>query len=107
MCVCVFWGGGGTHLPGEALSVLGLQETVVHLVGAGDDGCHGILVVRRGDGEEGEGSQREVIHTAGHATLIVAVRVQTRGQGREGGRMKKKPLASGRAFSNQCVAIVL
>lgn len=41
-----------THLPCEPLSFWRLQETVVHLVGAGDYGCHGILIVWSGYSEQ-------------------------------------------------------
>lgn len=66
-----------TDLTSESLAVLGLQEAAIDLVGLGDHGGHGVLVARRGDGEEGESSQRQVVHATGHTALIVAVRVQT------------------------------
>lgn len=69
-------GRGLSHLAIEALAVWGLQEAVVDLVGASDNGGHGILVVWGGDGEEWQRGQREVVHTAGHTALVIAVRVQ-------------------------------
>lgn len=72
-----------TDLTGETLPVLRLQEAVVDLVGPGNHGGHRILVARGDDGEEGESSQGQVVHTAGDTALIIAVRVQAGGGGRE------------------------
>lgn len=49
---------------------------MVHLVGTGNYRCHRVLVARGDNGEEGESSQGQVVHTAGHAALVVAVGVQ-------------------------------
>lgn len=75
---------GQTHLSGEALSVLGREEAVVGLVGAGDEGCHSVLVVWRCNGEEREGGQGQVVNAAGHTALIIAVWVQTGRDRKEG-----------------------
>lgn len=72
-----------TDLTSESLSILRLQEAVVDLVGPGNHGGHRILVARGYDGEEGESSQGQVVHTAGDTALIIAVRVQAGGGGRE------------------------
>lgn len=50
---------------------------MVNLVGSVDDCRHGVLVARRHDGEEREGSERQVVNATGYAALVVAVRVQT------------------------------
>lgn len=65
-----------TDLAGKSLTVLRLQKAAVDLVGSVDDGRHGVLVARGHDGEERERRQRQVVHAARHAALVVAVRVQ-------------------------------
>lgn len=65
-----------TDLAGESCPVQRLNEVCEHLVGSGDDGGHGLLVLRGRGGEEGEGRQGNVVLAAGQTTLIVAVRAQ-------------------------------
>lgn len=86
---------GTTDLTRKSLALLRLKEAVVHLVGSGDHGRYGVLVTWRDDSQEREGSQGQVVHAAGHAALIVAVGVQTRG-GRGYSRVDSKERKQGR-----------
>lgn len=75
-----------TDLAGKSLAILRLQEAAVDLVGSVDDGRHGVLVARGHNGEERERRQRQVVHAARHAALVVAVRVQA-GKGKGGSEL--------------------
>lgn len=72
-----------SYLPTEANPVRGLEELRVHLVGSLDDSGDRILVLRGGDGQQGQGRQRDVVLAVAETALIVAVGVQaeTGGQG--------------------------
>lgn len=50
---------------------------MIHLIGLRDHHGHGVLVLRSGDGEDGQGGQRQVIHASANTALVVAVRIQT------------------------------
>lgn len=81
-----------SDLTREALAVLRLQEAVVHLVGPGDHRGHGVLVARRDDGEQRQSGQGQVVHAAGHAALVVAVRVEAAGEREEERKRKQAAL---------------
>lgn len=49
---------------------------MIHPIGLSDHHGHGVLVLRSGDGEDGQSGQRQVIHTTANAALVVAVRIQ-------------------------------
>lgn len=90
-----------TDLTGESLPVLRLQEAVIDLVGSGNHGRHRILVARWDDGEEGESSQGQVVHTTGHTALIIAVWVQA---GRGGRKDRGKGMKEGRCSVTKQIA---
>lgn len=77
------WGGGGrpSYLPTEANAIRGLEELCVDLVGSLDDGGNRILVLRGGDGQQGQGGQRDMILAVAETALIVAVGVQAAERG--------------------------
>lgn len=62
-----------SHLAAEASPFPRVQEGAVRLVGAGDDGTHGVLVTPRGGGQQREGCQRDVVLAAGQAVPVMAV----------------------------------
>lgn len=84
---------------------------MVDLVGSGDHGCHSVLVSRRDDGQERESGQRQVVHAAGHAALIIAVWVQTSVMGgtKERGmkRQRMKRRVSSFLFQQLSLSLVL
>lgn len=71
-----------THLPVKGRSLQRPDEVTVHLIGSKDDGGHGVLVLRRRGGEQGQSGQRDVVLAAGQTALVVAVGTQTAEQRR-------------------------
>lgn len=76
-------GGEGrlSYLPTEANPIRGLEELCVDLVGSLDDSGNRILVLRGGDGQQGQGGQRDVVLAVAETALIVAVGVQAADRG--------------------------
>lgn len=77
------WGGGSrlSYLPTEANAIRGLEELCVDLVGSLDDGGNRILVLRGGDGQQGQGGQRDVVLAVAERALIMTVGVQAADRG--------------------------
>lgn len=70
-----------SYLPTEANAIRGLEELCVDLVGSRNDGGNGILVLRGGDGQQGQRGQRDVVLAAAETALIMAVGVQAADRG--------------------------
>lgn len=76
-------GGGGrlSYLPTEANAVRGLEELRIDLVGLLDDGGNSVLVLRGGDGQQGQHGQRDVVLAVAETALIVVVGIQAADRG--------------------------
>lgn len=71
-------GGEGrlSYLPTEANPIGGFEELRIHLVGSLDDSGNRILVLWGGDGQQGQGGQRDVVLAVAETAHVVAEWVQ-------------------------------
>lgn len=83
----------GTHLPIEGHALLGLDEVPIRKVGSLNHCGNRLLVLGGGGGQQGEGSQGNVVLTAGQTAFVMAVGAEAgeRGQSREGRRLQLSP----------------
>lgn len=65
-----------TDLAWEGCPIQRLYEVCVHLVGADDDGGHGLLVLQGGRGQKRESCQGDVVLDRGQTALIIAIWTQ-------------------------------
>lgn len=70
-----------SYLPTEANPIRGLEKLAIDVVGSLDDRGNSILVLWGGDGQQGKGSQRNVVLAGAEAALIVAIGVQAADRG--------------------------
>lgn len=73
-----------SYLAVEGLALQRPDEVAVHLIGSQDDGGHRVLVLRRRGGQQGQRGQGDVVLAAGEVALVVAVRAEAAGEGRDG-----------------------
>lgn len=73
------------YLPTEANPIRGLEKLAIDVVGSLDDGGNSILVLWGGDGQQGKGSQGNVVLAGTEAALVVAVGVQAEDRGPRNG----------------------
>lgn len=69
------------YLPIEANPIRGLEKLAIDVVGSLDDSGNSILVLWGGDGQQGKGSQGNVVLAGTEAALVVAIGVQAEDRG--------------------------
>lgn len=69
------------YLPTEANPIRGLEKLAIDVVGSLDDSGNSILVLWGGDGQQGKGSQGNVVLAGTEAALVVAIGVQAEDRG--------------------------
>lgn len=70
-----------SYLATEANPIRGLEKLSIDVVGPLDDSGNSILVLWRGDGQQGQGSQGNVVLAGAEAALVVAIGVQAADMG--------------------------